>query len=291
MNEIIGADPAPDAARAAAGVTRRRLAYVAPAAAVVGLAALFASRLGVDPSRRSRRSLSSSKRMRLTMMKRSSVVFVLAFTSVTAKEAVTGNLGRGERDFRACASCHSLTPDHNMTGPSLAGVIGRKAGTLGSFQRYSEALKSSGVTWDEPTLDAWLEKPEAFIPGSRMTFPGIRDAQDRADIVAYLKQATTSSRAEAGPSVGVPGDPDLKKLDPENTVTTITYCPDTYRVTTADGQTQDFWERNLRLKTDSSVIGPDKGIPALVGAGMRGDRASVIFSTPEEISAFIKRKC
>jgi cytochrome c len=219
------------------------------------------------------------------------VALVFVLTSAAAKEAVIGNLGRGEQDFRACASCHSLTPNHNMTGPSLAGVIGRKAGTLASFPRYSEALKSSGVTWDEPSLDAWLEKPEGFIPGSRMVFPGIRDAQDRADIIAYLKQAMTSSYAEAGPPVGVPGDPDLKKLDPENKVTAITYCPDTYRVTTADGQTWDYWERNLRFKTDSSAIGPDKGVPALFGAGMQGDRASVIFSTPEEMSAFIKRKC
>jgi cytochrome c len=178
-----------------------------------------------------------------------------------------------------------------MTGPSLAGVMGRKAGTLASFQRYSPALKSSGVTWDERTLDAWLAKPDAFIPGSRMTFAGIREAQPRADIVAYLKQAITSNKAQAGPSAGVPGDPDLKKLDPENKVTSITYCPDTYWVTTADGQTQDFWERNLRFKTDSSAIGPDRGAPAMFGAGMQGDRASVIFSTPEEISHFIKRQC
>jgi cytochrome c len=229
--------------------------------------------------------------MRLTMIKRGLVVLALALTSAAAKEAETGNPGRGEEYFRACASCHSLTPNHNMTGPSLAGVIGRKAGTLASFQRYSEALKSSDVTWDDRTLDAWLEKPDTFIPGSRMTFAGIRQAQIRADIVAYLKQAMTSSRAQAGPSVGVPGDPDLKKLDPENKVVSITYCPDTYRVTTADGQTQDFWERNLRLKTDSSAIGPDKGAPALFGAGMQGDRASVIFNAPEEISAFIKRQC
>jgi cytochrome c len=225
------------------------------------------------------------------MLRLALVTLVFAFSSATAKEAVTGHLGRGEQDFRTCASCHSLTPNHNMTGPSLAGVIGRKAGTLASFPRYSEALKSSGVTWDEPTLDSWLQKPEAFIPGSRMIFPGIRDAQDRADIIAYLKQAMISSHAEAGPPVGVPGDPDLKKLDPENKVTAITYCPDSYRVTTADGQTWDYWERNLRFKTDSSAIGPDKGVPALFGAGMQGDRASVIFSTPEEMSAFIKRKC
>jgi cytochrome c len=101
----------------------------------------------------------------------------------------------------------------------------------------------------------------------------------------------TASQAQMGPAVGSPGDPDLKKLDPENKVQSITFCPDTYRVTTADGQTQEFWERNLRFKTDSSAIGPVKGAPALFGAGMQGDRASIIFSTPEEISDFIKRQC
>jgi cytochrome c len=83
----------------------------------------------------------------------------------------------------------------------------------------------------------------------------------------------------------------LKKLDPENKVQSITYCPDTYWVTTADGQTHAFWERNLRFKTDSSAIGPEKGVPALFGAGMQGDRASVIFNAPEEISSFLKRQC
>lgn len=71
----------------------------------------------------------------------------------------------------------------------------------------------------------------------------------------------------------------------------ITYCGDTYRVTTGDGKTRGFWERNLRLKTDSSEDGPQKGMPALVPAGMVGDRADVIFAAPEEISGFIKSEC
>jgi len=225
------------------------------------------------------------------MLKPAIVVLALIVIPASAREAEDSDPARGEQYFRACASCHSLTPNHNMTGPSLAGVFGRKAGSLASFQRYSPALKSSGVVWDEQTLDAWLTKPDAFIPDSRMTFQGIGAPKIRADIIAYLKQATTSSRAQLGPAVGAPGDPDLKKLDPENKVLSITYCPDTYKVNTADGQTQEFWERNLRFKTDSSAIGPEKGAPALFGAGMQGDRASVIFSAPEEIDLFIKRQC
>jgi cytochrome c len=124
-----------------------------------------------------------------------------------------------------------------------------------------------------------------------MTFQGIGQAAIRADLIAYLNKAMTSPPQEQGAGVGAPGDEDLKKLGPEYKVQSITYCPDTYRVTTADGQTKLFWERNLRFKTDSSVIGPEKGAPALTFSGMQGDRAFVIFSMPEEISPFIKREC
>jgi cytochrome c len=81
--------------------------------------------------------------------------------------------------------------------------------------------------------------------------------------------------------------PNLKKLDPEDRVKSIAHCGDTCKVATADGKIRDFWERNLRFKTDVSDEGPQKGAPALVGAGMMGDRADVIFAGPEEISGFI----
>ena len=70
--------------------------------------------------------------------------------------AQTADANRGERVYRACAPCHSLEADRNMTGPSLADLWNRKAGGLPSFTRYSPALKASGVTWDDKTLDAWL---------------------------------------------------------------------------------------------------------------------------------------
>src|SRR5213078_3879668 len=83
----------------------------------------------------------------------------------------------------------------------------------------------------------------------------------------------------------------LKNLDPADRVQAINYCNDTYTVTTANGQTRKFWERNLRLKTDGSSDGPQKNAPALVGAGMMGDRADVIFADPSEISPLIGSKC
>jgi cytochrome c len=92
---------------------------------------------------------------------------------------------------------------------------------------------------------------------------------------------------------GMGGDevPNLKQTSPASLVTAITYCNDTYDVTTADGKTVQFWERNLRFKTDGSNDGPKPGAPAIVGAGMVGDRASVIFAAPEEFAHFIKRGC
>src|SRR6266498_4450509 len=78
---------------------------------------------------------------------------------------------------------------------------------------------------------------------------------------------------------------------PEDRVQAVSYCGDTYRVTTTDGKTRDFWERNLRFKTDSGEEGPAKGAPALVDAGMMGDRADVIFSGPEEINHFVSNQC
>jgi cytochrome c len=217
-----------------------------------------------------------------------------------------GNSDRGQRLFGACAACHSLQQDQSMTGPSLAGLWNRKAGSLASFSRYSPALKSANIVWNDKTLDDWITDPQHLVRGNEMTFAGIKDARQRADLLAFLKQATQpgASVAQQSGSMGSMGGmggtggmmgggqvPNLKHLDPEDRVQAIAYCKDTYTITTANGQTRKFWERNLRLKTDASDNGPEKNAPALVGAGMMGDRADVIFADPSEISAYIAAKC
>ncbi len=219
--------------------------------------------------------------------------------SLTAPAGAAGDAEKGAALFRACVACHSLKPDRNMTGPSLAGVWRRKAGTLASFERYSPALKSAEVVWDETSLDAWLKSPAGFIPHNRMVFPGIPDARQRADLTAFLKQASAGEASAAAAGKGsreavkaASSDfQDLKKLGPDRQVQAIRYCHDTYHVTTADGQTADFWETNLRFKTDSSETGPHPGKPAIMPAGMQSDRASVFFAAPDEISTFIKHQC
>jgi len=94
-----------------------------------------------------------------------------------------------------------------------------------------------------------------------------------------------------GGMMGGGRDPDLKNLEPSRQVKSITHCHDTYRVTTADGKTRPFWERNLRFMTDTSGDGPRKDSPAIMPAGMLGDRASVIFASPDEISRTIEARC
>jgi cytochrome c len=194
-----------------------------------------------------------------------------------------------------------LKPDENMTGPSLAGLWNRKAGTLASFTRYSPAMKSTEIKWNDETLDRWIADPQHVIPGNQMTFAGIKDPKQRTDLIAFLKEATERGGAPMGqqgaPIGGMAGMmgggqvPNLKKLPPEDRVQAIAHCNDTYTVTMANGKIHKFWERNLRLKTDASGDGPEKKVPALVGAGMMGDRADIIFAEPSEISPFIAAKC
>jgi len=227
---------------------------------------------------------------------------ILTLLIGASQSFAAGNPAQGQRAFGACAACHSLRPDENMTGPSLAGLWNPKAGTLASFSRYSPAMKSADIEWNDKTLDEWIDDPQHLVPGNEMTFAGIKDARQRADLLAFLKQATQpgASAQRGGPMGGMAGmdgmmggrhAPNLKKLDAEDRVQAITYCKDTYAVTTANGQTRKFWERNLRLKTDASAEGPERNAPALVGAGMMGDRADVIFADPSEISGFIMSKC
>jgi cytochrome c len=210
-----------------------------------------------------------------------------------------GDPGRGAAGFRECAACHSVEPGRHLTGPSLAGVYGRRAGSAEGFGRYSDALRQSGVTWDEKALDAWLANPAAFIPGNAMTFPGITDAGHRADLIGYLETVSQGGQGVPAPRGGMRGGgmmgggerPNLKEAGKDQQVTAIRYCGDGYRVTTAGGQTRTFWEFNLRFKTDSSPDGPAKGKPVLLPAGMMGDRASIVFAGPDEIGTMIERRC
>jgi cytochrome c len=92
----------------------------------------------------------------------------------------------GEKVFKAsCSICHSVQPGRNLVGPSLFGVVGRHCGQVPGFH-YSEANLRSGLIWDPATLDRYLTSPRQVVPGTLMTFPGLRDPGQRAAVVSYL---------------------------------------------------------------------------------------------------------
>jgi cytochrome c len=95
-----------------------------------------------------------------------------------------GDADRGQKIYQACQDCHDL--DKNDVGPKHRGVFGRRAGTVPDYD-YSDALKHSGIVWNEATLDKWLTDPQALVPGAKMFFH-LESAQDRADVIAFLKE-------------------------------------------------------------------------------------------------------
>jgi cytochrome c len=104
--------------------------------------------------------------------------------------AVVGDAAKGQKSFAKCASCHTATPGGaNGIGPNLAGVFGEAVGQGRGGFAFSDALKGKGGTWDEATMNAWLENPAKFAPGNKMTFAGLTDAQERANVIEYLKTA------------------------------------------------------------------------------------------------------
>jgi cytochrome c len=115
---------------------------------------------------------------------------VLLMSAVPATAA--GDPKRGERLFQRCYACHSVNPaDKDLPGPNLHAVIGRPAGSVPGFD-YSPAFRArarQGLVWSEPQLEAFLADPQALIPKNRMSFFGLKSAEDRRDLIAYLKKS------------------------------------------------------------------------------------------------------
>src|SRR5690606_32724269 len=97
-------------------------------------------------------------------------------------------LQRGEAIYSRCMACHAI--DANRTGPQHGGLFGRHAGTAPGYTDYSPAMKGSGIVWDAKTLDWFLQNPMKAVPGTTMGYAGVKDPQERADLIAWLKQAT-----------------------------------------------------------------------------------------------------
>lgn len=100
------------------------------------------------------------------------------------------DIERGRELYGECESCHGLEPGRHRVGPSLHGVFGREAGTAPGFRRYSQTMRDSGVVWNAETLSAYIADPTGFLSGTRKAFSGLGSAEDRADLIAYLREAT-----------------------------------------------------------------------------------------------------
>jgi cytochrome c len=136
-------------------------------------------------------NMRSSATAGLTAM---AVRFAVAASALTLLLAATGaaradgDAARGEKRFDECATCHSLKEGVNGVGPSLHGLLGRKAASLDDF-RYSPAMKRSGLTWTPQALATFVADPQKAVPNNRMPFAGMPDAADRDDLIAYLEKA------------------------------------------------------------------------------------------------------
>src|SRR4051794_36089385 len=109
-----------------------------------------------------------------------------------------GDATRGASAFQACASCHSTTPNVQLTGPSLAHIWQQKGGSVPGFSRYSQAMKKTDIVWNDDTLNRWLANPSAVIPGTSITFPGLQDGGAREDVIAYLRAVSEGKGPASG---------------------------------------------------------------------------------------------
>jgi cytochrome c len=123
-------------------------------------------------------------------------VAVVLAVAHSAPSFAAGDAVHGATVYRQCMICHAL--DKNGIGPSHRNVFGRAAGSAANYS-YSAALKGSNIVWNETTLDQWLVDPQALVPGTKMMF-SVDDAQDRADVIAFLKQKAGTDVSSAAPS-------------------------------------------------------------------------------------------
>jgi cytochrome c len=233
------------------------------------------------------------------MKKLGMLLAVLATVSAASAHAAEGDPKRGAEAYRACVACHALEPGLHLTGPSLAGFWGRIVGTAEGFGRYSSGLQEAGFEWNAAALDGWLADPAAMVPGTYMVFEGIAEAQARADLIAFLEIAGAPGGGEQVVARGLLPAAWLRSVapqplgdaPPEARIAAVRHCGDGYFVTTADGRETPYWEKNIRLKIDSTETGPPLGTPVILGAGMRGDRASIVFASLSDLKTLIKEGC
>jgi cytochrome c len=123
----------------------------------------------------------------VTKVKRTFIALLIAAAPLGATAFAAGDPVAGKTVFGKCSQCHQVGPTaQNATGPILNGIVGQKAGVVPGYN-FSDAMKNSGITWDEANLAAYLKSPRKVVPGNKMSFVGLPKDQDIADVIAYLE--------------------------------------------------------------------------------------------------------
>ncbi len=110
----------------------------------------------------------------------------LAMALLSSGTAVAADIKAGEKVFKKCKACHYADREKHKTGPHLVNIIGRTAGSIEDYKKYSKAMKASGIVWDETTLADYLRAPKKYIKGTKMAFVGLKKDADIENVIAYL---------------------------------------------------------------------------------------------------------
>ena len=121
-----------------------------------------------------------------TIIRRANVAVALGVALVSAGPVLAADIKAGKKVFKKCKACHYADREKHKTGPHLVNLIGRTAGSLEDYKKYSKAMKASGIVWDKETLTEYLRAPKKYIKGTKMAFVGLKKDADIENVIAYL---------------------------------------------------------------------------------------------------------
>jgi nitrite reductase (NO-forming) len=234
------AGPAPSPEKAAPA--QHQMAAAAPAAGPLTVSANPPSSAPAAPPKASQQAVQLSSSDEHAAMHKMAAGEPPAQAPITSGAAAAppagGDPAAGRLVLRKCQACHAMEPGKALLGPSLTGIIGRKAGAEANYN-YSPAMKQANIVWDAKSLDAYLADPQKIVPGNKMPFPGLKTEQDRADVIAFLAGAGGSVQAAAAggnapaPAREAPSSPSQAAPQPQSNQalqpapnTGVTYLPD-----------------------------------------------------------------